>query len=51
VLEVVEAVVPGTDFAWREPQRVRAMPDPPKISPAHPSKLTNCLAAALTSAN
>src|SRR5262249_3013567 len=50
-LDVVEAMVPGADGQRREGKRIRAMPDSPKLSPAHPSKLTSCLAAALTSAN
>jgi len=48
---VIEAVVPGAELKWRESQWVTAMPDPPKLPPAHPSKLTSCLAAARTTAN
>ncbi len=48
---VVEAVVPGAELKRREGQRIAAMPDPPKLSPTHPSKLTSCLAAARTAAN
>lgn len=33
---VIEAVVPGAEFKRREGQRIAAMPDPPKPSPAHP---------------
>jgi hypothetical protein len=50
-LPVVETVVPGAELVGRIRQWTGAMPDPPKLSPAHPSKLTSCLAAALTSAN
>lgn len=50
-LHVIEAVVPGAELKGRESQRVTAMSDPPKLSPAHPSKLTSCLAAARTAAN
>jgi hypothetical protein len=50
-IPVVESVVPGAQLVRRIRQWIGAMPDPPKLSPAHPSKLTSCLAAALTSAN
>ena len=50
-LEVIEAVVPGAELQRSEGKRIRAMPDSPDFSPAHPSKLTSCLAAARTSAN
>ncbi len=50
-LGVVEAMVPRAEEQRREGKWIRAMPDSPKLSPAHPSKLTSCLAAALTSAN
>lgn len=48
---VIEAVVPGAHLKWREGKWIAATPDPPKLSPAHPSKLTSCLAAARTAAN
>lgn len=50
-MRIIEAVVPGAELKWREGKWIAATPDPPKLSPAHPSKLTSCLAAARTAAN
>ena len=50
-LPIVETVIPRAELIGRICQWIGTMSDPPKLSPAHPSKLTSCLAAALTSAN